>query len=328
MTGALSTATLGTGRFVGEYAPGTDDWAALRARRVGGSEVAAVVGLSPWESYFGLWHRKVGNLDPVAETDIMWWGTAIEPAVAARYAHLHPDAAVLTAGTYVSRDRNYQLISPDRVIRHRDTGDLELLELKLGHTSDEWGDDGTDEIPVHYRCQLIWAMDTLGFDSHRLAVYMGGDTYREYLVKYDPDDAAILRARAEAFLAHVDAGEPLPDIDGHAATYQAVRELNPAIDPVDVEVPARLAEPYLAALEAAAECEVEKRRPLPSWRSTSAGPGARSTAPRPRAGREASPAVCPPGTPNSRPTCGRAHCPSRPRRSDDREHANHRHRQA
>lgn len=245
---------------LGDLTPGTEEWIDARRRRVGGSEVAAILGLSPWESYFGLWHRKRDLIGPVIETDLMWWGTQLEDDVAARFVHEHPEYQLAPIGTYVHPERDYQLISPDRRIIRRDGTGWELLELKMGHDSDEWGPAGTDEIPVQYRCQVQWAMDAFGLPTHRLAVYFGGDQYRDYLIEYDAAEAAILRRRAAAFISHVDAGEPLPDIDGHSATYQAVRELHPDIEDVDVEVPASLAEPYLAAIAAEKECEAEKRQ--------------------------------------------------------------------
>ncbi|MDQ3578214.1 MAG: YqaJ viral recombinase family protein, partial [Actinomycetota bacterium] len=62
--------------FVGDFAPGSPEWHAARAQGLGGSEIAAVLGLSPWESRFSLWHRKTGTASPVVENDIMYWGKA------------------------------------------------------------------------------------------------------------------------------------------------------------------------------------------------------------------------------------------------------------
>ena len=47
---------------LGWFEPGTSDWHAARANGIGGSEIAAVLGLSPYESRFSLWHRKKGLL--------------------------------------------------------------------------------------------------------------------------------------------------------------------------------------------------------------------------------------------------------------------------
>lgn len=259
---------LGTGRYLGTLEPGTDEWTAARAARIGGSEIAAILGLSPWESYFSLWHRKKGLIGPVAETDLMWWGKANEPACAARFAYLHPEWEVRRIGTYVNRERDYQLISPDRLLMRPGGGRWSLLEIKQAHDGgayadddgeliSEWGPDGTDQIPVYYRCQVLWAMDTLGVTEHRLVAYFGGDDFREYLVQYDEAEALILRKRAEEFIDAL-ACDRRPSLDAHTATYHAVQELHPEIDDVDRDTPTELAEQYLSALQAVRDADERK----------------------------------------------------------------------
>src|SRR5205823_13949319 len=71
--------------FVGDFEPGSPEWHAARARGLGGSEIAAVLGLSPWESKFSLWHRKMGLASPVVETDEMYWGKLHEPTILAEW---------------------------------------------------------------------------------------------------------------------------------------------------------------------------------------------------------------------------------------------------
>lgn len=216
-----------------------EDWLAARQHGLGGSEVAAVVGLSPWESRWSLWHRKSGLLGPVEQSDEMRWGTILEPVIAGHMTGLHPELAVRQVGTWCHVDRPWQIANPDRVLFRRERGNLPgrmVWEGKTAHDPDGWGEPGTDEIPVYYRCQVQWYMDTLGIDTTILSVLIAGSDYREYIIGYDPDDAAFLRAAGEAFVDTVKRGER-PDLDEHSATYRAVRELHPEIDGQDVDVP-------------------------------------------------------------------------------------------
>ncbi|WWT39748.1 putative endonuclease [Microcystis phage Mwe-JY05] len=252
---------LGTAVRLGDYAPGSAAWDVARATRVGGSEVAALLGLSPWESWFSLWHRKRGLLGPVDDTEHMWWGRNIEPVLAERFALDHPEWNVARTGTWVHRDRDYQLSSPDRLLVRPGGGAWELLEIKHPHDpfgeiaeadgtlTALWGETGTDQVPIYYRCQALWQMDTFGVERCRFAVYFGGGDYREYLVRYDAEQAAVLRERAELFLAAVAADEQ-PNVDEHSATLQALQSLHPDIADVDVEIPDELAAAYLASLDA------------------------------------------------------------------------------
>lgn len=250
---------LGIGQYLGEFTPGTPDWAAARARRIGGSEIAAVLGVSPWESYFGLWHRKVGNLGPIDDTLLLRMGRRMEPVIADEYAYQHPECELRDCGTYVHPERPWQLISPDRVRVDRDTGDWIPVEIKHPHPDEQWGRSGTDDIPVYYQAQVQQAMDVLGVERHIVVAYCGGDDWREYLIEYDAEDVAVLRARGEAFAAHVAAGGPLPAIDGHRATYEAVMALHPDIDGSDLLIPAEIAEPFLATRQALDEVKEEAR---------------------------------------------------------------------
>ena len=59
----MSLATLGTAVLLGAAKDNSPEWDAMRAGRLGGSEIAAVIGLSKWESRFSLWHRKRGLLE-------------------------------------------------------------------------------------------------------------------------------------------------------------------------------------------------------------------------------------------------------------------------
>lgn len=250
---------LGTGIRLGNYEPGTPEWSAARRRRIGGSEIAAVLGLSPWESPFSLWWRKQGALGPIPDSELLWWGREMEPVIAKRVAREHPESDVRRCATYVNKDRDYQLISPDRLLLARGgTGRWRVVEIKHAFDGEEWG-DGPEDIPIYYRCQVIWAMDTLGVEEHYLAVYHGGGKYREYLIRYDEHDALILRKRAAEFMDTIERGDA-PDIDGHAATYAAVQEMHPDIDGTDLDLPASIADPYLAALQAAQDAAEAKRR--------------------------------------------------------------------
>lgn len=268
MTAATRAQRLGDAVRIGDYEPGTTGWETARATRVGGSEVAALVGMSPWESWFSLWHRKRGLLPAADDSEHMWWGRNIEPVVAERYALEHPEWEVRRTGTWVNRDRDYQVVSPDRLLVRPGGGAWELLEIKHPHdpygeaTGPDgelvalWGESGTAQIPPYYRCQALWQMDAFGLERCRFAVYFGGGDYREYVVSYDAGDALVLRKRAVEFLDAVADGIE-PTIDGHTATYSALQAMHPDIADVDVEIPDDVAAAYLAALDAKDAAGVE-----------------------------------------------------------------------
>ena len=228
---------------LGWFEPGSTEWHAARANGIGGSEIAAVVGLSPYESRFSLWHRKKGLIGPVEESEEMYWGKEHEPAICRRFARNHPELDVTPAPTYTHPDRPWQVANPDR------HAGPDLLEAKTSRDAEGWGEEGTAQIPVHYRAQCLHYMDVTGARRCWVAVLIAGSEYREYLVEYDEDEARILREAGARFMDDL-ARDNRPDIDGHSATYQAIREIPEGLDDVDVEIDTALRDRWHAAQDA------------------------------------------------------------------------------
>lgn len=226
---------------VGVFEPGSPEWHAARAAGIGGSEIAAVLGLSPHESRFSLWHRKKGLIAPATESEQMYWGKVHEPGICQRFAEMHPELRISPAPTYAAVDRPWQIANPDRL-----AGGRELLEAKTARDDEGWGEPGTDQIPVHYRCQCLWYLDVTGRRRCYVAVLIAGSEYREYVVDYDPDEARLLREAGARFMDDLENGVR-PDIDGHTSTYQAIRELPDGLDDVDVPITEQLRDRFHAA---------------------------------------------------------------------------------
>ena len=248
---------LPAGQLVGWFEPGSPDWHAARANGIGGSEISAVIGLSPFESRFSLWHRKAGLVAPVQESNEMYWGKKLEPAVCAEFEVRNPGWQALVAPTFHGTGRPWQIVNPDRITVGPD-GEVHLVEAKTSRDAEGWGEEGTDQVPVYYRAQCRWYLDGLGLQRCRLIVLISGSDYREYLIEADPAEAQMMRDRAAAFLTTVHRQER-PPIDGHEATYRVVKELPDAMDDVDIEIAEALRDRYWAALDACKTAEAEKR---------------------------------------------------------------------
>lgn len=230
MTG-LSTPT---GRLLGRWESGSPEWHAVRATRLGGSRMAALLGLSPWESPYSVWCQMAGLVEQDEQTKAQARGHYLEAGIAAWFADQHPEYEVRPAGTYVHRERDYQLANPDRLLLgmpgHFDKPGVRAgLELKTDAETSGWGRPGTDQIPPYYRPQVQWYMDTLGLTVWYVVVLTGRLEFREYVVHYDAEDAAWMRDQAEDFLASLYWRE-MPELDHHPATYATVRKLHSAID--------------------------------------------------------------------------------------------------
>ena len=58
--------------------PGDPEWLTV----VSASKIAAVVGLSPYESAYSLWHLMAGNTEPQPNSAILERGHYLEPVIA------------------------------------------------------------------------------------------------------------------------------------------------------------------------------------------------------------------------------------------------------
>lgn len=202
-----------------------------------------------------MWHKKKGLIEP-SDNDAMRWGRWLEAPVARVFTERHPEFRVRRTGTWASRARRWQVATPDRLVTS--LAGRELLENKTAHDATGWGEPGTDEIPVYYRCQVLWQLDTLGLSRAHVAVLIAGSDYREYVVEWNIAEAALLRDAGREFLDTLDRDER-PDLDEHSATYRVVREAHPLIDDVEVEIAPALAERYRAAVADYAAAKATKR---------------------------------------------------------------------
>lgn len=248
-----------------------DAWLAARRAGIGASEIAAVMGISPWESPFSLYWRKVNGWE-VEETEVMRTGTLLEPVIADWWADAcdpHENLVVLSAGLLAHPARPWQLATPDRLIYldectcdHALDPDilcycapelgrqLAVLECKwVAHSWDGWGEPGTDQIPVHYRTQVLWQCDVVGVGEWHLAA-LGPGGFREYhgtIGNREKADLNLMRVEARQFMHRLESGEA-PDIDSHSATLTTLKRLHPDLTDEEVEVPGPWAVIYEQAI--------------------------------------------------------------------------------
>lgn len=249
--------------------PGTPEW----LREMTASKVAAVVGLSPWQSRFSLWYEMAGLVPHQGPTPQMDRGHYLEDAVA-RWLSDQYGFEIEPGLCWRNRSRPWQVASPDRLAVGRQVrpgGGFEtvteaVVEVKTAADYGEWGPDGTDEIPPHYRVQAVWQCDTLGLPQAYVGVLLPRLEFRAYKIVPAPGEAEWLRTEARTFLDSLAAGDP-PDVDEHSATYSALRVLHPTIVPKgqegsDVPVAADLAVPYARSVLGlrAAEDEYQLQR--------------------------------------------------------------------
>lgn len=248
-----------TALYLGTWEAGSPEWLAARQGRAGGSDVSAILGLSPWQSPFSLWNERKGLVQPDAQRKEMTWGNRLEPVIIDAYRDNHPDLNVhySPGAVYAHADRPWQVCSPDALTLTRGGIVIGGIEAKSDRYDDGFGKDGTADIPPYYACQVQWCMDVFGVDEWHVAALFTGSDYREYRIQAQPIFQQLLREEAKAFLDSID-NDAVPPIDSHDQTYQTIRRLNPAIEhESEVELETALARRYIEAIKALSNAEAE-----------------------------------------------------------------------
>ena len=183
---------------------------AARRTGIGGSDVAAVLGISPWKTQYQLWEEKTGRaVKPFDDNnDRLRFGNLLENVVACEF----------------SRRRGLKVQRRNELFRHPDypmlIGNIDrrvvgggVLEIKTAdkNTRHLWGDETTDQVPEYYLVQLMHYLYVLGQQMGFFAVLIGGNEYRDYEIPFDAELAELASARCVEFWnKHVLTGEPPP----------------------------------------------------------------------------------------------------------------------
>lgn len=216
-------------------------WLAARRRGITGTDIAAILGLNPWRTALDVYLEKRGEGTPATLNEAMWWGSYLEEGMARRYAELHHlPAGALLRGAAIARafparrvmvfgsgpraqvlvrhrTHPFLLATMDGVIPSLERG----LELKTAsdHAAHEWGEQGTDQIPLHYITQCAHYLAIAELPRWDVAALIGaGARISGNLALYRVDhnralEAEVIDTAVRFWREHVQKGIP-PAVDG------------------------------------------------------------------------------------------------------------------
>lgn len=220
---------------------------------IGGTTISAIVGASPWLSPRGAYLKLRGESGPKPDNEAMARGRKFETVVARIFQANHPEYFVARDSDRTSEEcddaiervqdaeLSYLTGSPDRVLFGADGADDEFeilagLEIKTAQSINrsQWGERGTDQIPLAYQVQCHWYMGFYDVPKWEVAV-MFFDTnnepvsYAEYTINRDEEIIAALRKEAVEFWEkHVVPGIPPEDDTADESVVEYVKNQYPA----------------------------------------------------------------------------------------------------
>lgn len=182
-----------------------------RRQFIGGSDISAVLGISPWQTPYQLYLEKTA--DAPAEVDpkrqaIFDRGKRLEPFIV-EWARQDLELQIVrTNARYI--DAELPFLSCEVDFEHEFSGSVENADAKSVHPSksNEWGLPGTDEIPDHYTAQFLFGQMITGRESTLCMAMFGMDKLEPYRVKRNEEVIVWMRVQAEIFWERVQKRNP------------------------------------------------------------------------------------------------------------------------
>lgn len=170
-----------------------DEEAWLRARTagIGGSDVGPICGVSPFTSARQIYLSKTGQYEDAlnpneAAKERMYFGTLLEPVVAAEFAKRTGLRIVDIKASLINKEMPWAIANIDRLVVDETGKPLGILECKTTseYMNDEWE---SGDILMSYIYQLNWYFWVMGLDTGWFACLVGGNKFYHYQVFRNDD---------------------------------------------------------------------------------------------------------------------------------------------
>ncbi len=198
-----------------------EEWLEGRFHGIGGSDAAAILGISPFKSRLQLWHEKVSKKifsEPENEL-ILQIGNVLEPIIADKYAQktgrilekrpqkIHPEYPFIIGN-----------IDREIVGDERGPG---ILEIK---TKGAWVDWHGEDIPPYYMSQVQHYLSVYGYDWASFAVLdLGTRKITHTDVERDDKQISNIINEEKKFWNLVEKGTP-PEVDNSKVCGDFLKE--------------------------------------------------------------------------------------------------------
>ncbi|MDE7352082.1 MAG: YqaJ viral recombinase family protein [Acetatifactor sp.] len=191
-----------------------EEWLKYRKRGIGGSDVAAILGISKWKSAVGLWLDKTNQTNEEAEeNEAMQWGNIMEPVIRNHFAEVMGKPVVEVKAMLQHPEYPFMLADVDGLTVD-DEGNPAILEIKTAseYKRDEW----ENGIPAYYQTQVQHYLCVTGVAKAYVAVLIGGNSFKMYEVDADAEVQRMLISVEKEFWNKVQ-NMIRPEIDGSDA---------------------------------------------------------------------------------------------------------------
>jgi putative phage-type endonuclease len=215
------------------------DFTRERAKYLGGSDIGAILGFSKYRTALDIWLEKTGRVVNNVDNLPVRFGSFAESFVASEYASQTGYSLVHSETKVAHPEHPFMVGHIDRFVFDSGVNDdgsdhhpfnsngscvaSHLLECKTASpfNQSDWGELGTDEVPMSYLVQCLWYLAITNLERCDVAVLFGNTDFRIYQIERDVELEALLINQAHHFWTeYVQADQPPPA--QNSSDYQAL----------------------------------------------------------------------------------------------------------
>lgn len=151
----------------------------LRKQGIGGSDVAAILGLSKWATPRDIFFQKTSDeVIEQEETPFIEWGNRLEPLIIQKFMDDTGLEVKTTDEMFKHEKHKFMLANVDGLIPSENA----ILEVKTAsaYMKNQWADEGGDNLPDYYLTQVAHYAEVLNVKKVYVAVLIGGNDFRIY----------------------------------------------------------------------------------------------------------------------------------------------------
>lgn len=207
------------------------DQVAIRRLGITATDISAILGVNPYRTPLDVVLEKRGERPPYKETERSRWGHILEPVIRTDYEERH-GVSVHVSGTLHRPADEWMMATPDGLVYLKSGDQLadRGLEIKV-HGRDavrfgyaQYGDPGTDDVPLWELCQCAWGMAVTGLRRWDLVPFIDGAP-NDYIIDRDDDLIDDMIERARKFMSdYLEGGNALPEPDGSKSWDRYLRK--------------------------------------------------------------------------------------------------------
>ena len=234
-----------------------EEWLKYRKRGIGGSDVAALLGISKWTSAVALWLDKTNQTnEPEEINEAMRWGQLLEPVIREQFRQITGRPVVEVKAILQHPQYPFMIADIDGLTVDED-GAPAILEIK--NVSEYKRSEWSQGVPAYYQTQVQHYLFVTGVQKAYVIALFGGNSSGVYTVQADPEVQQMLVQVESDFWSKVQ-NLIRPEIDGTDASTKLLDSIYRGGVSEEIIMPTEAVEYVDAYIEASADEDSAKAR--------------------------------------------------------------------